>query len=173
MPAFLRSVRASQQGPFRERLPIHRVRSFHLRRLNYSDSSALEMSSRAAGDRSFKFLLVPVGTYKVIISAEGFSNETVENVAVQAGATTNLNHVNLRIGSTEQLVVNGSAAPLLETSDSQVTTDFYTQTVQNLPLNNGSDLGPGNPNVSSAAFASNIFNHPGHRLRATPPATLS
>ena len=41
--------------------------------------------------------------------------------------------------SATQVQVNGSAAALLETSDSQVTTTFSTEQMQNLPLNNGFD----------------------------------
>ena len=130
-----------------------------------SDTSGLALSSRSGGDGSFRFLLVPIGIYKLIVSAQGFSNETVENVAVQAGATTNLNHVQLRIGSAEQVVVNGSAAALLETSDSQVTTVFDTQTVQNLPLNNGFDtvaeVVPGVVSTGGRTYGDNFSNDNG------------
>jgi hypothetical protein len=104
-----------------------------------SNSTGLQLSSQSGGDGSFKFFAVPIGVYKLVISASGFSNETVDNVAVQSGATTNLNQIKLRIGTAEQVEVNGSDAALLETTDSQVTTTFSTETVQNIPLNNGFD----------------------------------
>ncbi|HVN93314.1 MAG TPA: TonB-dependent receptor [Terracidiphilus sp.] len=104
-----------------------------------SDSSGLVLTTSSSGEGAFKFLTVPVGTYKLIITAQGFSAETVNNVVVQAGATTNLNQVTLRIGTAEQVEVNGSAAALLETVDSQVTTTFASESIRNLPLNNGFD----------------------------------
>jgi hypothetical protein len=130
-----------------------------------SDTSGLALSSRSSGDGSFKFLLVPIGIYKLIISAEGFSNETVENVAVQAGATTNLSHVQLRIGAAEQVVVSGSAAALLETTDSQVTTVFDTQSIETLPLNNGFDtvaeVVPGVVSTGGRSYGDNFSNNNG------------
>jgi hypothetical protein len=104
-----------------------------------SDTSGLTLSTRSAADGTFKFLAVPVGAYRVMISAPGFSNETIDNVQVQSGATTNLNQLTLHIGAAEQIEVNGSEAALLETTDSQVTTTFDSQQIQNLPLNNGFD----------------------------------
>jgi hypothetical protein len=130
-----------------------------------SDTSGLALSGRSAGDGSFKFLLVPIGSYKLMIRAQGFSDETVENVAVQAGATTNLNHVGLRIGTSEQVVVNGSAAALLETTDSQVTTVFDTQSIENLPLNNGFDtiaeVIPGVVSTGGRSYGDNFSNNNG------------
>ncbi len=130
-----------------------------------SDTSGLDLSSRSSGDGSFKFLLVPVGTYNVIISANGFSNETVKNVAVQSGETTNLNQVTLHIGAAEQVEVNGSEVALLETTDSQVTTIFDTQAVHSLPLNNGFDtvaeVIPGVVSTGGRTYGDNFSNNSG------------
>lgn len=104
-----------------------------------NSASGLTLNARSGGDGAFKFLSVPIGTYKVVINAPGFSPETVDGVVVQAGATSNLNQISMRIGTAEQVEVNGSAAVLLETTDSQETTTFATESVQNLPLNNGFD----------------------------------
>ena len=106
-----------------------------------NDSSGLQLSSQSAADGSFKFLLVPIGTYHAVITATGFSNETIDNVQVVAGATSNLRELKLHVAvaQAQAIEVNGSDATLLETTDSQVTTTFSTQTVQNVPLNNGFD----------------------------------
>ncbi len=104
-----------------------------------NNSSGLNLESKSIGDGTFKFFDVPIGVYKVVVSASGFSPETVNNVLVRAGATTDLGLVTLHVGTAEQVEVNGSAAALLETTDSQATTTFDTQSVQTLPLNNGFD----------------------------------
>jgi hypothetical protein len=102
-------------------------------------ASGLQLEAVTTGDGSYRFAAVPLGTYTALVKAQGFSTANVENIAVTAGATTNIPAVRLAIGATEQIEVNGSTASLLETTDSQVTTNFSTETVQNLPLNNGFD----------------------------------
>jgi hypothetical protein len=104
-------------------------------------ANGLKLTGQSSGNGSFSFLAVPIGTYRATVSANGFSIENINNVQIAAGATTNLNEVKLNVGAgaVEQVEVNGSAASLLETSDSQVTTTFSTESVQNLPLNNGFD----------------------------------
>ncbi len=106
-----------------------------------SEANGLKLVQNSTADGSFKFFLVPIGTYDALITASGFANEDVNNVQVVAGATTNLNDVKLHVatGPTQVIEVNGSAAELLNTTDSQVTTTFSTESVQNLPLNNGFD----------------------------------
>ncbi len=124
-------------------------------------ANGLKLAATSTSDGSFKFFLVPIGTYRALIAASGFSNENIESVEVVAGATTNLNGVKLRVASAASQVVevNGSAAALLETSDSQVTTTFSAETMRTLPLNNGFDtavelipgaVGTGADNFSNA-----------------------
>jgi Carboxypeptidase regulatory-like domain/TonB-dependent Receptor Plug Domain len=119
----------------------------------------VKLDQKAAADGSFKFFIVPIGTYSALVTANGFANENIANIQVVAGATTNLNEVKLQVASASSQVVevNGSAAALLETSDSQVTTTFSTESMQSLPLNNGFDtvaeLIPGVVGVGDDNFA--------------------
>ncbi|MGB6722120.1 MAG: carboxypeptidase regulatory-like domain-containing protein [Terracidiphilus sp.] len=104
-------------------------------------ANGLKLVQNSTADGSFKFFLIPIGTYNALITANGFASEQISNVQVVSGATTNLNGIALRVanGQTVQVEVNGSAAALLETSDSQVTTTFSTESMQTIPLNNGFD----------------------------------
>jgi hypothetical protein len=104
-------------------------------------ATGVKLDVKSGADGSFKFFVVPIGAYRALITAGGFANEDIDNVQVVAGATTNLNDVKLQVATAASQVVevNGSAAALLETTDSQVTTTFDTETVENLPLNNGFD----------------------------------
>lgn len=104
-------------------------------------ATGVKLAVKSGGDGSFKFFAVPIGTYRALITASGFANEGVDNVSVAAGATTNLAEIKLHVaaGEVQEVEVNGSSAALLETTDSQVTTTFDTETVKNLPLNNGFD----------------------------------
>jgi hypothetical protein len=103
-----------------------------------SQGTKRQTTSGSAGE--FSLFAVPIGQYTLTISASGFASATVNSVQVNAGATAGLKAIKLSLAaSTAQVEVNGSAAALLETSDSQVTTTFDSQAVQNIPLNNGFD----------------------------------
>ena len=102
-------------------------------------ATGLTLTAVSAGDGSFRFSSIPIGTYKLVINATGFVSTTVNSVEVRSGAVSDLNKVQLRIGAVEMVEVNGSAAALLTTSDSQVTTTFDEEAMQSLPLNNGFD----------------------------------
>ena len=106
-----------------------------------NQANGLKLVEKSAADGSFKFFLVPIGAYHALITANGFANERIDNLQVVSGATSNLNAIRLQVatGQSEVVEVNGSAAALLETTDSQVTTTFNTETMANLPLNNGFD----------------------------------
>ena len=104
-----------------------------------NQANGLKLGQTSGGDGSFKFFAVPIGTYAAVVNAKGFTALSISNVQVLSGSTTNLNEVKLTVGAVEQVEVNGSAASLLETTDSQVTTTFSAETMQSLPLNNGFD----------------------------------
>ena len=103
-----------------------------------SQGTQRETTSGSAGE--FSFYAVPIGQYTVTILAAGFAPATVNSVQVNAGATSGLKTIRLSLASSAtQVEVNGSTAALLQTSDSQVTTTFSSQTIQSVPLNNGFD----------------------------------
>jgi Carboxypeptidase regulatory-like domain/TonB-dependent Receptor Plug Domain len=131
-----------------------------------NDANGLKLVQNSTADGSFKFFLVPIGTYHALITASGFANELVNNIRVVAGATSSLKELKLRAaGTTVQVEVNGSAAVLLDTTDSQVTTTFSTESVQNLPLNNGFDtiteVIPGVVTTGGDVYGDGFSNHNG------------
>jgi hypothetical protein len=106
--------------------------------LDTSRGTKLVTQSENNGD--FSIHSVPIGTYQLTIDASGFTSAKVDKVAVQAGATSDLGSLKLALsGAAEQIQVNGSEAALLESSDSQVTTTFSSESIQAFPLNNGFD----------------------------------
>jgi outer membrane receptor protein involved in Fe transport len=105
-----------------------------------SNGQGGKRETTSGADGQFAFYLVPIGQYTINIVAPGFAGTTVNAVQVNAGATSNLNAIKLALPTAStQVEVNGAASALLQTSDSQVTTTFSTDQVQNLPLNNGFD----------------------------------
>ncbi|QNI34090.1 carboxypeptidase regulatory-like domain-containing protein [Alloacidobacterium dinghuense] len=103
-------------------------------------SKGIRLIADTEPDGAFSLRAVPIGKYELVISASGFSNANVENVFVNAGATTDIGRIALSVTSAaEQVQVNASTSALLETSDSQVTTVFDSQQMSRLPFNNGFD----------------------------------
>ena len=85
-------------------------------------------------DGQFAFQDIPVGAYKVIITAPGFAALTVDKVDVLAGSIYTL-PVKLSVAK-EQTTVEVSAAALsMDTTTSTQTQTIESQVVQDIPLN--------------------------------------
>lgn len=113
--------------------------------------------SNASGVFSLRGL--PVGAYKLTISASGFVNLELNNVVVTTGTTANLGNQQLAVSGAETVVNVEAAAPLIESTTSQVTNTFATQQITDLPIvgGNGFDslalLAPGVVNTHSNTFS--------------------
>lgn len=148
------------------------VQNAEIRATNIAQGTVL--TTKSGADGSFSLNAVPIGTYKIAVTGAGFSTLNVTDVQVNAGASTDLNALTLRVGtSSAQVEVNGATQALLQTSDSQVTTTFDSQAIQNLPLNNGFDtateLIPGVVSTHAANFSNtngDNFSVNGQRGRA-------
>ncbi|MBB6145618.1 hypothetical protein HNQ77_003579 [Silvibacterium bohemicum] len=99
--------------------------------------TTIKAASQSSG--VFAFHAVPIGTYKLRVSASGFSPGNIDSVVVVSGVTTDLKSVELSITATESVIITGNTSPLLQISDSQVSTTFSGQTLENSPLNNAFD----------------------------------
>jgi hypothetical protein len=82
---------------------------------------------------------VPPGTYTVTIASKSFRTLSLEKTDVLVARDTDLGIVRLELGPIGETVQVESAAPLMETSTSQVTTSFDTKAVADLPLAGGFD----------------------------------
>lgn len=109
---------------------------------------------------NFRFSLLPVGTYRVEISAPGFKTAVQSNVAVGAGTDASLGSVKLTVGESSTTIEVTSEAPLIETTQSQVTSTFgrvELQTFAGIQENQGLDnlalFVPGVSSVRDNAFS--------------------
>ncbi len=75
----------------------------------------------------------------MVISDSGFSELKIENVVVTSGNSNNLGKQALKVGASTQEVTVEGTQPLLETTQSQVSTTFSSEQIQDLPLGNGFD----------------------------------
>jgi hypothetical protein len=77
----------------------------------------------------YRFNLLPLGTYTVEISASGFKTTSQSGVVVGAGRDTGLGPVHMSIGEASTTVEVTAEAPLIETTQSQVSSTFTGQTL--------------------------------------------
>ncbi len=86
--------------------------------------TATVLTSTSDNSGSFHFNLIPAGTYKIEVSAQGFKTAIQNNVLVSAGRDSGVGLVKLTVGETSTTVEVTSDAPLIETTQSQVTNTF-------------------------------------------------
>jgi Carboxypeptidase regulatory-like domain len=72
----------------------------------------------------FRLNLLPAGTYNVDIGAKGFKTAAAHGWVVNAGVDTGMGNVRLTVGETSTTVEVTATAPLMETTQAQVTNTF-------------------------------------------------
>ena len=90
--------------------------------INEATSATLTTTSDSSG--SFHFNLIPVGTYKVEMTAAGFKTTVQNNIIVAAGRDSGLGAIALTVGEVSTAIEVTAEAPLIETTQSQVTNTF-------------------------------------------------
>ncbi len=93
-----------------------------IKALNGATGATLNTTSDASG--SFHFNLIPAGEYKVEVSATGFKTTVQSNIIVAAGRDSGLGAIPLTVGEVSTSVEVDATAPLIETTQSQVTNTF-------------------------------------------------
>jgi hypothetical protein len=86
------------------------------------------LTTTTDGSGLFHFNLIPVGDYKVEVSAPNFKTAVQNNVLVTA-RDSNLGAIKLTVGETNTTVEVTAAAPLIETNNAQVTNTFSGTTL--------------------------------------------
>lgn len=93
-----------------------------IKAINGATAQTLTTTSDAAG--AFHFNLIPTGDYKVEVSATGFKTTVQSNIVVAAGRDSGLGPIPLTVGEVSTSVEVDATAPLIETTQSQVTNTF-------------------------------------------------
>jgi hypothetical protein len=97
-------------------------------------ATAVQLGTTTTSDGQFSFQDLPLGTYKIAISAAGFSPATVDNVPVTAGSVYTL-PVKMKLGSSTTSVEVSAEALTLDTTTVTQDTIIPTEQVQNVPMN--------------------------------------
>jgi hypothetical protein len=97
--------------------------------------TGVTVSTVTTSDGVFGFQDLPLGTYKISVTATGFKSETIDNVSVTAGNIYTL-PVKLTVGSAGTTAVEVSAAALsLDTTTAVQDNLIPTEAVQDVPMN--------------------------------------
>jgi hypothetical protein len=108
------------------------VPSVTLTLTNADSGVAQKTESTKSGD--YIFLTVPVGQYRLQAEAPGFQSFIADGVAVQLNATVTYD-IHLTVGSSAQSVEVTAAAPIVDTTTTQLGAVVNSRAVENLPLN--------------------------------------
>jgi len=103
------------------------------------DQTKLTRTQKTNGNGAYDFVNLPIGTYTVTVSHDGFQTERLPSILVQANRTATLN-VSLKVGLVGT-TVEVEAAPLMNAVD---TTNGYVleeEQIQAVPLPTGSFTG--------------------------------
>lgn len=96
----------------------------------------LELTSTTNSEGSFSFVDLPLGTYAVTFSADGFKKEVYSQILVQGNRTITVN-ATLQPGEVSATIsVNGT--PLLNETDTTMGYTLGSELVESIPLGTGS-----------------------------------
>ena len=77
----------------------------------------------------FRFSLIQAGTYKIEVSAQGFKTAQQNDILVVAGQDRGLGSLKLTVGEASTTIEVAATAPLIETTQAQVTNTFSGTTL--------------------------------------------
>ena len=96
-----------------------------------SDALIGAQSTVTDAQGTYKFLVLPPGSYKVTFSLSGYQTRTQENIAVKIGSTTRVDSV-MTSAFTDEVVVT-SESPLVDTSNTTIGVDLSSDFYNSLP----------------------------------------
>ena len=104
------------------------------------DETRLTRSKKSNAEGSYEIVDLPIGTYTLTFTHNGFLTDTVPSILVQANRTATVN-VSLKVGQVSTTVTVEDKAPLMNAVD---TTNGYVldkSQIQSIPLPTGSFTG--------------------------------
>jgi outer membrane receptor protein involved in Fe transport len=82
---------------------------------------------------------IPPGVYRITITAKSFRTAVIDQIEVTSSRDSSLGAIKLELGAVGETVQVEGAAPLVESTTSQVTATFGTKAVADLPLSGSFD----------------------------------
>src|SRR5882672_115675 len=97
-------------------------------------ATGIEHSTVTTSEGQFAFQDIPLGLYKVQVTAPGFPSNTVDKVEVIAGTIYTLN-IQLKLGQQATTVEVSANSVTMDTTTASQSTTIAEDVVQNMPLN--------------------------------------
>ncbi|MBM3726784.1 MAG: TonB-dependent receptor [Acidobacteria bacterium] len=97
-------------------------------------NTGLARSSETSDGGTYLFSRLPVGSYELLVEAQGFKPLRRAGIGLAVGAVATLD-VQLQVGSSTETVTVTAEVPLIETSRSQTSTSVNERAVKDLPIN--------------------------------------
>ncbi len=97
-----------------------------------NDATGVETTTKSTTAGTYRLSNLPVGTYTLTVSASGFTKTETRGIAVELGRVATAN-VTLAVGTTTERVDVTAAAITLDTTTANVSGDFTSQQVMDLP----------------------------------------
>jgi hypothetical protein len=100
--------------------------------VNVDLTGAAQLSQVTDPQGQAHFLNLPVGTYTVKASLQGFNTKTAESIIVAAGGAVQL-PIRLGVAGTQETVTVTAASPIIDTKKETTTTNITLDELQNIP----------------------------------------
>ena len=99
-----------------------------------NNATGVTLDTTTTSDGQFSFQDLPLGSYRIAVSAGGFTPSTIDNVPVTAGSVYTL-PVKMKVGSSATSVEVSAEALTLDTTTVMQNNVIPTEQVQNVPMN--------------------------------------
>jgi Carboxypeptidase regulatory-like domain len=93
-------------------------------------TGATQKAATTSGTGGFRFTLLQIGRYDVGISKPGFRKLKLASVEVDANSETGVGNLKLELGETSESVEVAAGAPLVESTQAQITTAITGEALQ-------------------------------------------
>jgi len=117
-------------------------------------STGLKLSTITRGNGEYRLGNLPIGRYKVTVTAPNFSAEIINNVAVELNKV-NTQNVTLKVGGVATTVEVSGVAPQIDTTTAQLGTNYGEIFAGNLGL---TGLGQGGGVLNLSLLSPNVAN---------------
>ncbi|HEY2390528.1 MAG TPA: TonB-dependent receptor [Candidatus Angelobacter sp.] len=94
-----------------------------------SVETGVVFSTSTDGAGVYRLNLLPIGTYNVQVTAQGFKTTEASGVVVGAGRDSGLGSMHMSVGEASTTIEVTAEAPLIETTQSQISSTFSGQTL--------------------------------------------
>ncbi len=89
-------------------------------------------TTNTSANGMYVFLNLPVGTYRVTLTSQGFAKMTRDNVDISAGSVATVD-LTMQMGAVEETITVTEAFPVVDRKNSAVNVSFDEETIQRLP----------------------------------------